>query len=136
MVLMIMPVATAIFKLSTTPFISILSLKSQDSSVFCRNPLDSPPIIKVKNVSRIINLLKKNDYWIYGATDQALEDVNNIDFKFPLALVIGGESKGLRQKTLESCDFQLKINMKGVVESLNMAVATGIIINTMHSKIK
>ena len=97
---------------------------------------ETTPIIKVKNVSRTISLLKKNDYWIYGATDQALDEVNNIDFKFPLALVIGGESKGLRQKTLESCDFQLKINMKGVVESLNMAVATGIIINTMHSKIK
>jgi 23S rRNA (guanosine2251-2'-O)-methyltransferase len=80
--------------------------------------------------------LKKNDYWIYGATDKASDEVNNIDFKFPLALVIGGESKGLRQKTLESCDFQLKIDMKGVVESLNMAVATGIIINTIHSTIK
>ena len=59
-----------------------------------------------------------------------------MNFKTPIALIIGGESSGLRKKTLENCDFTLKINMNGVVESLNMAVATGIIINTIHSKIK
>jgi len=52
-----------------------------------------------------------------------------------LALVIGGESSGLRAKTLEKCDFKIKIKMYGAVESLNMAVATGIIINTISSKI-
>ena len=80
--------------------------------------------------------LKKNDYWIYGATDRANDDVNDIIFKSPIALIIGGESSGLRKKTLENCDFTLKINMNGVVESLNMAVATGILINTIYSKIK
>ena len=57
-------------------------------------------------------------------------------FKTPVALVIGGESEGLRKKTLESCDHTLKIDMNGIVESLNMAVATGIIVNTIYSKIK
>ncbi len=93
-------------------------------------------IIKVKNISRILQKLKDNDYWIYGASDKANSNINDIEFKTPLALVIGGESQGLRKKTLENCDFSLKIDMKGVVESLNMAVATGIIINTIYSKIK
>jgi|TARA_B100000767_G_scaffold273568_1_gene304079 23S rRNA (guanosine2251-2'-O)-methyltransferase len=94
------------------------------------------PIIKVKNISRTLDTLKKNNYWIYGATDKAQNDVNDISFKTPIALIIGGESSGLRKKTLENCDFTLKIDMGGVVESLNMAVATGIIINTIHTKIK
>ena len=51
-------------------------------------------------------------------------------------LSVTAKSFGLGKKTLENCDFTLKINMNGVVESLNMAVATGIIINTIHSKIK
>ena len=87
-------------------------------------------------IAGIMFFLKKNDYWIYGATDRANDDVNDIIFKSPIALIIGGESSGLRKKTLENCDFTLKINMNGVVESLNMAVATGILINTIYSKIK
>ena len=97
---------------------------------------ETTPVIKVKNISRALNSLKKNNYWIYGATDKAQNDINEMNFKTPIALIIGGESSGLRKKTLENCDFTLKINMNGVVESLNMAVATGIIINTIHSKIK
>lgn len=93
------------------------------------------PIIKVKNISRIIELLKKNHFWIYGATDKATDNMNDLNYNTPLALVIGGESTGLRAKTLEKCDFMIKIEMLGAVESLNMAVATGIIINTISSKI-
>ena len=105
-------------------------------SLKCKIKNNKVPIIKVKNISRAIDVLKKNDYWIYGATDRANDDVNDIIFKSPIALIIGGESSGLRKKTLENCDFTLKINMNGVVESLNMAVATGILINTIYSKIK
>jgi len=94
------------------------------------------PIVKVKNISRLLKVLKENEYWIYGATDKADADINNVDFETPIALVIGGESKGLRQKTLDNCDFLIKIKMNGIIESLNMAVATGIIINTISSKIK
>jgi len=94
------------------------------------------PIVKVKNISRLLKVLKENKYWIYGATDKADADINNVDFETPIALVIGGESKGLRQKTLDNCDFLIKIKMNGIIESLNMAVATGIIINTISSKIK
>ena len=97
---------------------------------------ETTPIVRVKNISRVLNVLKKNGYWIYGATESAEDDINNVTFKSPVALIIGGESKGLRKKTLESCDFKIKINMHGVVESLNMAVAAGIIINTVYSKIK
>ena len=81
-------------------------------------------------------MLKKSDYWIYGATGKEGEEVNDIKFNFPTVLVMGGESKGLRKKTLENCDFKIKINMLGSVESLNLSVATGIIINAINSQIK
>mgnify|MGYP005688485937 CR=1 FL=1 len=51
-----MPVATAILRLSTTPFIFIFKVKSQFSSVFLRNPDDSPPIIKAIGLLNIISL--------------------------------------------------------------------------------
>ena len=97
---------------------------------------ETTPIVRVKNISRMLEILKKNNYWIYGATDKAENDINEMTFNTPVALVIGGESMGLRQKTLKNCDYTIKISMSGVVESLNMAVATGIIVNTIHSKIK
>ena len=97
---------------------------------------ETTPIVRVKNISRMLEMLKKNNYWIYGATDKAENDINEMTFNTPVALVIGGESMGLRQKTLKNCDYTIKISMSGVVESLNMAVATGIIVNTIHSKIK
>ena len=93
-------------------------------------------IIKVKNISRTLELLKKNNYWVYGATGAEGEEVNDIEFNFPLVLVMGGESKGLRKKTLGNCDFRVKINMLGNVESLNLSVATGIIIHAINSQIK
>ena len=93
-------------------------------------------IIRVKNISRVLNILKKNNYWTYAASEQAEHDVNEIKFKFPLALVVGDEGKGLRKKTLENCDFKIKINMLGEIESLNLAVATGVIISTIRTQIK
>ena len=59
---------------------------------------ETVPIVKVKNISRLLKLLKENKYWIYGASDKAENDINHMDFKIPIALVIGGESKGLRKK--------------------------------------
>ncbi len=97
---------------------------------------ETVPIIRVKNISRTIQLLKKNNFWVYGATEKACDEINNINYLTPLALIIGGESCGLRKKTLELCDFTIKINMSGIVESLNMSVATGIILNTINYKIK
>ena len=97
---------------------------------------ETVPIIRVKNISRVLNLLKKNNYWTYAASERAEHDVNEIQYKFPLALVIGDEGKGLRKKTLENCDFKIKINMLGEIESLNLAVAAGVIINSISLQIK
>ncbi len=97
---------------------------------------ETTPIIKIKNISRTLEMLKKSNYWVYGATGQGGEEVNKIKFNFPSVLVMGGESKGLRKKTLENCDFKVSINMLGSVESLNLSVAAGIIINAINNQIK
>ncbi len=50
------------------------------------------------------------------------------DFKMPLVLVVGSEGKGLRENIIKECDFLVKIPMLGKITSLNVSVATAIIL--------
>lgn len=63
-----------------------------------------------------------------GAAGEANQTAFQTDFKLPLALVIGTEGKGLRRLTKEQCDLLIKLPMLGQVESLNLSVATGILL--------
>ncbi|MBU0743919.1 MAG: 23S rRNA (guanosine(2251)-2'-O)-methyltransferase RlmB [Gammaproteobacteria bacterium] len=84
------------------------------------------PVIQVTNLSRTIELLKKNNVWVYGLAEDAAESIHQIELKPPLALVFGAEGTGLRRLTKESCDLMIKIPMQGIVSSLNVSVAVGV----------
>lgn len=83
--------------------------------------------IAVANLARSIQRLKERDVWIVGleASPEArvLGDVN---LSGPLGLVIGNEGEGMRRLVRESCDFLLRLPMRGEIESLNAAVAGSI----------
>jgi len=83
-------------------------------------------IVMVTNLARVLRLLKDRGIWLAGAADSASQEIYQADLKGPLALVIGGEGKGLRRLTAELCDYQVRIPMAGSVSSLNVSVATGI----------
>jgi len=72
--------------------------------------------------------LKEAGIWIVGAAGEADKTVYQTDLNMPLALVLGAEEKGMRRLTREHCDFLVKIPMLGQVESLNVSVATGILL--------
>ena len=55
-------------------------------------------------------------------------DYKTIDYNIPIALVIGNEGKGLSRLIKESCDYIVSIPMKGKINSLNVSVATGILV--------
>lgn len=84
------------------------------------------PFIQVTNLARTIRMLKEMNIWIYGATEDAKQDIYQIDLKGPAALVFGAEGEGLRHLTRELCDFVIKIPMYGIVSNLNVSVATGV----------
>ncbi len=89
---------------------------------------ETVPLYKVTNLARALGWLKDAGVWIAGAAGEAEKTVYQTDLNLPLALVIGAEGKGLRRLTREHCDFLVKIPMLGQVESLNLSVATGILL--------
>lgn len=86
-------------------------------------------ICKVNNLVHSIEQLKKDGFWIVGShlTSES-KDYSKIDYKIPLAVVVGNEEKGIRKLVAENCDFLAKIPMKGKIDSLNVSVATGVLL--------
>jgi 23S rRNA (guanosine2251-2'-O)-methyltransferase len=87
---------------------------------------ESVPLIQVTNLSRTLKWLKSEGVWLVGMADNASQLFYRIDLTGPLALLMGGEEKGLRRLTREQCDQLARLPMAGSVESLNVSVATGV----------
>lgn len=85
-------------------------------------------ICKVHNLVQTIDELKKDGYWIVGTSLSGEKFYNQLDYKMPIALVVGNEEKGIRKLVAEHCDFLVKIPMKGKIDSLNVSVATGVLL--------
>ena len=84
------------------------------------------PVIKVVNLSRVLNQLKEKNFWISGFDGDGTKNLYEHKFDSLNVLVMGAEGSGLRNSTKKNCDFLLKIPMLGSVSSLNVSVATGI----------
>lgn len=89
---------------------------------------ETVPLIQVVNLSRTLKWLKERGLWLVGTDDEATTSIHSADFKGPLAVVMGAEGAGMRRLTREHCDLLIAIPMHGVVESLNVSVATGIVL--------
>jgi len=87
---------------------------------------ESVPLVEVTNIVRSLERLKQAGYWIYGTSDDAPTSLFDIEYRGPIALVMGGEGGGLRRLTREACDHLVRLPMRGVVESLNVSVATAV----------
>ncbi len=84
------------------------------------------PLIQVVNLARTLRWLRERELWIVGTDEQAGTSLYGARLTGPLALVLGAEGAGLRRLTRECCDQLVHIPMGGVVESLNVSVATGV----------
>lgn len=85
------------------------------------------PVVRVANVNRALEHLKKSGYWIYGLDERGRQDYDQVDYSQPAAFVVGAEGRGLHEQVARHCDFLLRIPMpEGGVASLNVSVAAGI----------
>lgn len=88
--------------------------------------VDSIPFVEVTNLSRVLDKLRQEGFWVVGTSDKATQDLYEIDLKGNLVVVMGAEGKGMRRLTEERCDFLVALPMAGSVSSLNVSVATGV----------
>jgi len=89
---------------------------------------ESVPFVAVVNLARTLRELKARGVWLVGTEDQADRTVFEADLTGPTAIVVGSEGEGMRRLTRECCDQLVSIPMAGAVESLNVSVATGVVL--------
>jgi 23S rRNA (guanosine2251-2'-O)-methyltransferase len=86
------------------------------------------PVFMVTNLARTLDEIKAAGVWVVGLAGEAEQTLYEVELAGPLALVLGAEETGLRRLTRERCDFLARIPMAGQVESLNVSVATGVVL--------
>ena len=85
-------------------------------------------LCQVVNLTDALNVLKKNDFWIYGAVAEAdAASIYATDFSGPICLVIGSEGKGIRPLVRKQCDLLVTIPMRAAFNSLNASAAAAVI---------
>ncbi|MFC1602698.1 23S rRNA (guanosine(2251)-2'-O)-methyltransferase RlmB [Pseudomonadota bacterium] len=88
---------------------------------------ESVPFVQVTNLARTLRWLQEEaGVWLIGTAGETEASLFKTDLTGPLALVMGGEEKGMRRLTREACDAVVKLPMVGKVESLNVSVAAGV----------
>ncbi|MFK3939280.1 23S rRNA (guanosine(2251)-2'-O)-methyltransferase RlmB [Alkalihalobacillus sp. NPDC078783] len=92
------------------------------------------PVVRVTNISRTMDELKKQGVWFAGTDASAQEDYRSAAFDMPLGLVIGSEGKGMSRLVKEKCDFLIFIPMVGSVTSLNASVAASLLMYEVYRK--
>lgn len=84
------------------------------------------PVVSVGNVNQTVRTLKEKGFWVYGLVMEGTSSLPKTTFDTPTVIVVGNESTGIRQKTLELCDVLLSVPMNPVCESLNASVAASV----------
>lgn len=90
------------------------------------------PIAKTSDLAGALAQMKDNDIAIIGAEGDAEREVQEIDLHRPVAIVIGNEGRGLSPELKSACDELVRIPQIGTTESLNAAVAAGILCYEVH----
>lgn len=85
-------------------------------------------ICKEKNLAHTVDFLQQSGLLVYSATEKAQKLVYDVDYKVPLALVMGNEESGISKEVLHHSDEKIKLPIEGKTQSLNVSVACGAIL--------
>jgi len=90
--------------------------------------LEYVPVARVTNLVRLIEQLKERNIWVIGSAGDAKQSYTEWDWKLPSAIIVGNEGHGLHRLVREKCDALVKIPVAGNLDSLNVSVATGVLL--------
>lgn len=94
--------------------------------------LEYVEVARVTNLSRTIEKMQAAGLWVIGASAAAQETIYDVDWTVPVALVLGGEDKGISRLVEEKCDCLVRIPMAGHVNSLNVSASGAIILSEIR----
>jgi 23S rRNA (guanosine2251-2'-O)-methyltransferase len=90
--------------------------------------LEHLPVVRVTNIARALEELKKRGFWIYGLDERGDQDYDRVEYADRAVLVFGAEGKGLHQLVRQHCDVLVRIPVAGKISSLNVSVAAGVVL--------
>lgn len=90
------------------------------------------PICKEKHFGSALQFMNESGLQLVACSEKASHSVYQSDLTGPIAIIMGDEGEGIHEKTLERADKHIKIPMQGKVQSLNVAVATGMILSEIE----
>lgn len=86
------------------------------------------PVVRVTNLVSALDQLKARGFWVVGVDMAGKQDWTGFDYTGSIALVLGGEHRGLRRLVREHCDVLVRLPMLGKIASLNVSVAAGVLL--------
>jgi 23S rRNA (guanosine2251-2'-O)-methyltransferase len=101
---------------------------NEDAILTSAGALEKIAVCRVGSLMKAVDELHLNGIKVFASEMTAEKKITDIDFKEPCAIVVGGEENGIFPALLKICDEQFRIPMPGDFESLNVSVATGVML--------
>lgn len=101
---------------------------NEDAILTSAGALEKISVCRVNSLMRAVDELHLNGIKVLASEMTASKNIFEVDLKEPIAIVMGSEEKGIYPALMKICDEKFKIPMAGDFESLNVSVATGIIL--------
>ena len=101
---------------------------NEDAILTSAGALEKIPVCRVNSLMKAVDELRLNGIKVFASEMKAVKNVYECDFKEPSAIIMGSEEKGIYPALLKTADEKFKIPMKEDFESLNVSVATGMIL--------
>jgi 23S rRNA (guanosine2251-2'-O)-methyltransferase len=96
--------------------------------------LEHIPVVRAVNINQALRLLRDRGYFVYGLDERGTVAFDQVDWAQKSAIVMGSEGKGLHDLVKRNCDLLVRIPMAGAIASLNVSVATGIVLFAWRSR--
>lgn len=101
---------------------------NEDAILTSAGALEKIPVCRVNSLMKAVDELHLNGIKVFASEMTAAKNIFDCDFREPCAIVMGSEDNGIYPALIKICDEKIKIPMKGDFESLNVSVATGMIL--------